>query len=373
MAGVLWALLSVDRVGPTGACLRMWEEEESFIDPTIYSDSDSKKAIASHEPSPFTSPLSAPNKGNEGKSPPTHSLITFFPAPLAPSAAGGTEAHARSPSPSAHPMALSQFQLQLPPSPSASPFDDIIHPSILPSFLSPPLLSLPPPSQHLISSHFPLSTIMWSSSNFSSSPLHALLASSATSRSLARVSFHPSSLNLSSRLSSLASSAPPSSWISSARLAAGARRSACPCVLYSFRIKGMAELVQDKDATVTASGSGDDPEKSNEEVKHSRTFIEARSEEELLSGIRKEAKVGTLSPNMAAAMEELFHNYKNAVLQSGIPNVDEVVLSNMSVCLDRVLLDVEEPFVFSPYHKALRKPFDYYMFGQNYIRPLIDF
>ncbi|XP_031393131.1 glycerol-3-phosphate acyltransferase, chloroplastic isoform X2 [Punica granatum] len=45
----------------------------------------------------------------------------------------------------------------------------------------------------------------------------------------------------------------------------------------------------------------------------------------------------------------------------------------MSVCLDRVLLDVEEPFVFSPYHKALRKPFDYYMFGQNYIRPLIDF
>ncbi|KAK8278907.1 hypothetical protein V6Z11_D09G074600 [Gossypium hirsutum] len=45
----------------------------------------------------------------------------------------------------------------------------------------------------------------------------------------------------------------------------------------------------------------------------------------------------------------------------------------MTVAFDYWLLGVEEPFVFEPYHKALRKPFDYYMFGQNYIRPLIDF
>lgn len=34
---------------------------------------------------------------------------------------------------------------------------------------------------------------------------------------------------------------------------------------------------------------------------------------------------------------------------------------------------LQDPFVFSPYHKAIREPFDYYMFGQNYIRPLVDF
>ncbi|KAK4792363.1 hypothetical protein SAY86_022798 [Trapa natans] len=135
----------------------------------------------------------------------------------------------------------------------------------------------------------------------------------------------------------------------------------------------MAELIQDKDASVVASVSGDDPDKCNEEVRHSRTFLDVRSEEELLSGIRKEEQLGTLTPNIAAAMEELFHNYKNAVSKSGIPNADEVVLSNMSVLLDRVLLDAEEPFVFPPHHKMLREPFDYYMFGQNYIRPLIDF
>ncbi|KAH9687382.1 glycerol-3-phosphate acyltransferase [Citrus sinensis] len=45
----------------------------------------------------------------------------------------------------------------------------------------------------------------------------------------------------------------------------------------------------------------------------------------------------------------------------------------MAVAFDRVLLDIEEPFTFSSYHKSMREPFDYYMFGQNYIRPLVDF
>ncbi|KAK4758265.1 hypothetical protein SAY87_019566 [Trapa incisa] len=206
----------------------------------------------------------------------------------------------------------------------------------------------------------------------SSSPLHIFLFSS-TSHSFARVLLYPPSRNPSSRLLGSVSFSLSSPWISPARSAGVARRSACPCVLHSFRVKGMAELIQDKDASVVASVSGDDPDKCNEEVRHSRTFLDVRSEEELLSGIRKEEQLGTLTPNIAAAMEELFHNYKNAVSKSGIPNADEVVLSNMSVLLDRVLLDAEEPFVFPPHHKMLREPFDYYMFGQNYIRPLIDF
>lgn len=34
---------------------------------------------------------------------------------------------------------------------------------------------------------------------------------------------------------------------------------------------------------------------------------------ELLSGISKEVKAGRLPSNLAALMEELYHNYKNAV------------------------------------------------------------
>ncbi|XP_057467159.1 glycerol-3-phosphate acyltransferase, chloroplastic isoform X2 [Actinidia eriantha] len=94
---------------------------------------------------------------------------------------------------------------------------------------------------------------------------------------------------------------------------------------------------------------------------------------DLLSGIKKEAESGRLPSNVAQGMEELYQNYRNAVFQSGNPNADETFLSNMIVALDRIFKEVEDPFVFLPYHKAIREPFDYYMFGQNYIRPLIDF
>ncbi|OIV94435.1 hypothetical protein TanjilG_25497 [Lupinus angustifolius] len=105
----------------------------------------------------------------------------------------------------------------------------------------------------------------------------------------------------------------------------------------------------------------------------SRTFLDAQSEQELLSGIRNEVESGSLPPNVAAGMEELYENYKSAVFQSGDPKADETVLSNMSGLLDRIFLDVTDPFVFQPHHKAKREPFDYYMFGQNYIRPLVDY
>ncbi|KAF8027156.1 hypothetical protein BT93_E0158 [Corymbia citriodora subsp. variegata] len=144
-----------------------------------------------------------------------------------------------------------------------------------------------------------------------------------------------------------------------------------------LRVRGMAELVQDKDSAAAAaadSGPGDEGERSDAEARqHSWIFVDARSEEELLSLIAKEKAEGRLPPNVAEGMEELFHNYKNAVFQSGIPRADEIVLSNMSVALDRIFLDVEDPFIFPPYHKAAREPFDYYLFGQNYIRPLVDF
>ncbi|KAF6148575.1 hypothetical protein GIB67_042534 [Kingdonia uniflora] len=65
--------------------------------------------------------------------------------------------------------------------------------------------------------------------------------------------------------------------------------------------------------------------------------------------------------------------FEKAVLQSGNPRAKEIILTNMAVVFDRILLDVEDPFTFSAHHKAVREPFDYYRFGQNYIRPLVDF
>ncbi|GMN30417.1 hypothetical protein TIFTF001_002783 [Ficus carica] len=193
-------------------------------------------------------------------------------------------------------------------------------------------------------------------------------SSISTISSSPRVSF--SSLSSSSKLFAV-----------SVKFGGGARRRDYPCFF------AMAELVKDKESasaspalvaesgggggSVSAVGSGSGAEKT--ESKRSRAFLNASSEEELLSGIRKEKEAGRLPPNIAYGMEELYHNYKKAIYQSGNPKAVEVVLSNMAAALDRIFFEVEDPFVFSPYHKAQREPFDYYMFGQNYIRPLIDF
>ncbi|XP_028952304.1 glycerol-3-phosphate acyltransferase, chloroplastic-like isoform X1 [Malus domestica] len=188
----------------------------------------------------------------------------------------------------------------------------------------------------------------------------------------------PSTTFLTPRVSpsSLSSSSPSaascSSLSSSSRLclvSVRRRSSASPCLFSSLKVSAMAELVKDTESLSLS------PIQSAErtETDHSRTFLSATTEQELLSVIRKETEAGRLPSTIASGMEELYQNYKNAILQSRNPKADETVLSNMTAVLDRVFLDIEDPFVFSPYHKAMRVPFDYYMFGQNYIRPLVDF
>lgn len=33
----------------------------------------------------------------------------------------------------------------------------------------------------------------------------------------------------------------------------------------------------------------------------------------------------------------------------------------------------QDPYTFPSYHASMREPYDYYAFGQNYIKPLIDY
>ncbi|XP_051137109.1 glycerol-3-phosphate acyltransferase, chloroplastic [Andrographis paniculata] len=125
-----------------------------------------------------------------------------------------------------------------------------------------------------------------------------------------------------------------------------------------------AAAVVDSDS-VSASDHGD--------VSPVQTFLDARTEQDLLLLIQKETEAGKLPAHIAQGMEELYYNYRNAVVYSGHPKAKEVIISNMAIALDRIFMDVLDPFQFSPYHEAIRAPFDYYMFGQKYIRPLIDF
>ncbi|KAK6122560.1 hypothetical protein DH2020_043697 [Rehmannia glutinosa] len=157
------------------------------------------------------------------------------------------------------------------------------------------------------------------------------------------------------------------------------RWSRCSCLLLcASNLWGRGEMLDEikssscrtaASAAAVASSSASD----QHEISPSRTFLDARTEQDLLLGIQKEAEAGRLPINVAQGMEELYHSYRNAVFKSGHPKSNEIVLSNMAVVLDRIFLDVRDPFQFEPYHKAIREPFDYYVFGQNYIRPLLDF
>ncbi|PIA58718.1 hypothetical protein AQUCO_00500570v1 [Aquilegia coerulea] len=154
-------------------------------------------------------------------------------------------------------------------------------------------------------------------------------------------------------------------------------RTCCPCASVSFKskVRSMAELVEDKKSVNKNTRADVELTLDSEEVNggHSRTFLDAQTERELLSGINKEIDARKLPLSVAAGLEELYKSYRNAVVQSGHPRADEITLTNMAITFDRIMLDVEDPFTFSPYHKAIREPFDYYVFGQNYIRPLINF
>ncbi|XAR54771.1 Glycerol-3-phosphate 1-O-acyltransferase [Bertholletia excelsa] len=148
----------------------------------------------------------------------------------------------------------------------------------------------------------------------------------------------------------------------------------CAAVLcHASKYRGTAEMAEDKETEAAVVASSSTAEDSVVDFSHSRTFLDVCTEEDLLSGIRKEKEAGRLSSNVSQGMEELYHNYRKAVSQSGIHNVDQIVIKNMRIALDRILKDEEDPFLFPAYHKAIRKPFDYYMFMQNYFRPLIDF
>ncbi|KAI7743030.1 hypothetical protein M8C21_032695 [Ambrosia artemisiifolia] len=166
---------------------------------------------------------------------------------------------------------------------------------------------------------------------------------------------------------SLSLSPTSSSTYSSLRTRSIIRR--FPYLAFSRAANAAAETFEDK----KWSSSSSTRSISGSELGYSHTFIDALSEQDLLSVIQRELEAGTLPKHVAHSMEELYQNYKNAVFQSGNPLAEDIVLSNMRVAFDRMYLDVKEPFEFSPYHEAIREPFNYYMFGQNYIRPLINF
>src|SRR5438132_850601 len=71
-------------------------------------------------------------------------------------------------------------------------------------------------------------------------------------------------------------------------------------------------------------------------------------------------------PKYVNFFRSLLECYKNAV-----PNLDEVA-PTLFLLLELVKKEMDSPSIFEPYHKKIRHPIDYYRFGLDFFRPLVD-
>lgn len=77
----------------------------------------------------------------------------------------------------------------------------------------------------------------------------------------------------------------------------------------------------------------------------------------------KKLKLDGISPKYQLILKVFFDGYREAI-GSDSPCLD--------IFVERLLELQKHPFVFEPYHQKIRKPFDYYKFSLDFIRPLVD-
>ena len=76
-------------------------------------------------------------------------------------------------------------------------------------------------------------------------------------------------------------------------------------------------------------------------------------------------------PRMVEAFHELYGYYKAAVTGSGVPGADgDFVARVMAAVCERVMLELNPAtaYTFPSYHTRIQEPYNYYAFGQRYIR-----
>lgn len=83
--------------------------------------------------------------------------------------------------------------------------------------------------------------------------------------------------------------------------------------------------------------------------------------------VEKASHEGSIPPKYVDILKNFYQGYKKAVPSFGPAN--EQLFRDL---LREIQRQCQEPFVFQPYHKHLRKPFDHYQFGIDLIMPLVD-
>lgn len=83
-----------------------------------------------------------------------------------------------------------------------------------------------------------------------------------------------------------------------------------------------------------------------------------------------ETRLAEVQEKYRAIFENFYRNYSSEVIEAGYSK--EFCQEKFATLLELVLDQIARPHSFEPFHKRMIDPFDYYTFGLDFLRPLID-
>jgi len=81
-------------------------------------------------------------------------------------------------------------------------------------------------------------------------------------------------------------------------------------------------------------------------------------------------KQASLPEKIYPIFKELYESYSQSVIQSG--GSMDVYNIHFETLLRLVQEQLKNPYLFEPYHRKITHPFNYFQFGVDFIRPLVD-
>lgn len=86
--------------------------------------------------------------------------------------------------------------------------------------------------------------------------------------------------------------------------------------------------------------------------------------------LRKDTAAGHISEKCSQILEQFYLNYMRELEKHSQDATSEPIFMML---LEMVKKQISEPYPFQPYHHKIREPVDYYAFGLEFLRPLVDF
>lgn len=96
----------------------------------------------------------------------------------------------------------------------------------------------------------------------------------------------------------------------------------------------------------------------------------SKSNSDFLSKLQEYSKKGIISKKQREILRVFYQTYADSLKAHKIStaHAERIFLTY----LELIKKNLAETFHFQPYHRHIRKPFDYFKFGLDFIRPLID-